>query len=310
MLEQVAVEERLTLLAEPDQRVKVGPCPRRRHRPQELDVTRRHIHVDHEVGAREREENADPLLLEHDRVERKLPVLVVEDGDDERQLFVPVHDLAEHVGRLVPVEGRAEHLDLVVRLEVRPRLTERPQEQVDVALEVAEGPAPAEVAEEPREALPLPVDVRVVAAVDRRVGGDLLRRDGGADEDEVVVRVGAVQDSRDHRVEERLGELGLVVVDQEPDEAELDLPPRGGVELVEFELCAQPLHVLADTFVVEADSLLHRQLRLGPRRALEPPLGLRARLSEEPVVLIEALEQDGCDSLSDRFPFHQQKVGE
>ena len=101
-----------------------------------------------------------------------------------------------------------------------------------------------------------------------------------------------------------------MVVDEQPDEAELDLPPGGGVERVEIELGAQPLDVLADALVVEADPLLHRQLRLGPGRALEALLGLRARLPEEPVVPVEALDQDGCDSLSGRFSFHERKVGE
>ena len=193
----------------------------------------------------------------------------MEDGDDERQLLVPVDDLPEHVRGLVPVERRAEHLDLVVRLEVRPGLADGLEQPVDVALEIGEGDRPAEVAEDADEAVAETALAGVVAAVDRRVGLDLLRRDRGADEDEVVVRVGAAEDPRDHRVEERLGELGLVVVDEEPDEAELDLPPGGGVERVEIELGPQPLDVLADALVVEADPLLHRQLRLRPRRALE-----------------------------------------
>ena len=73
------------------------------------------------------------------------------------------------------------------------------------------------------------------------------------------------------------------------------------------ELGPQPLDVLADALVVEADPLLHRQLGLGPRRALEAALRLRARLPEEPVVPVEALDQDGCDSLSGRFSIHETK---
>ena len=67
--------------------------------------------------------------------------------------------------------------------------------------------------------------VRVVAAVDRRVGVDVLGRHRGAHEDQVVVGVGAPQDPRDHRVEERLGELGLRVVDEQADVDELRLLP-------------------------------------------------------------------------------------
>ena len=140
-----------------------------------------------------------------------------------------VDELAEHVRGLVAVEGRVQHLDLVVRLEVRPRparpLLEGAQHVVEVAVEVGERPAPAEVAEEPREALPLPVDVRVVAAVDRGVGLDVLGRDRRADEDQVVVVVGALQDPRDHRVEEGLGELRLAVLDEQADVVELRVAP-------------------------------------------------------------------------------------
>ena len=141
---------------------------------QELDVAGRHLHVDHEVGARERAEDIDLLWIEQDRVQLEPAVRVVQDGDDEGQLVGAVDELAEHVRGLVAVEGRAQHLDLVVRLEVRPgparTFLDGAQHVIEVALEVGERPAPAEVAEEPREALPLPVDVRVVAAVDRRVG--------------------------------------------------------------------------------------------------------------------------------------------
>ena len=169
------------------------------------------------------------LASSSDRVELEPAVVVVQDRDDERQLLVAVDDLAEHVRGLVPVEGRAEHLDLVVRLEVRPRparpLSSARSTRSTSRSRSANGTAPAEVAEHAHEAFAHAVDVRVVAAVDRRVGLDVLGRDRGADEDQVVVVVGAPQDPRDHRVEERLGELGLAVVDEEPDVAELRLAP-------------------------------------------------------------------------------------
>ena len=120
VLEQVAVEERLALLAEPEHRVQLGARPGRRHLAQELDVAGRHLHVDHEVRAREREEVVDLPRVEHDRVEPEPAGAVVEHGHDERQLQVAVDDLAEHVGGLAAVERRAEHLDLVVPLEVGP----------------------------------------------------------------------------------------------------------------------------------------------------------------------------------------------
>jgi len=154
----------------------------------------------------------------------------VEDRDDERPLLVAVDDLPEHVGGLVAVERRAEHLELVVRLEVRPRLADRFQQASEVAVEVGERHGPAEVGEDPGEAVAKAALAGVIAAVDRRFGLDLLRRDRRANEDQVVVRVGAAEDPRNDGVEERLGEFGLTVVDEEPDEAELHLAPIGRVE--------------------------------------------------------------------------------
>jgi hypothetical protein len=60
----------------------------------------------------------------------------------------------------------------------------------------------------------------VVGAVGRRGGGlvvlDVLGADGRPHEDEVVVEVAAVQDLGGDRVEEGLGQLGLVVVTSRP----------------------------------------------------------------------------------------------
>jgi hypothetical protein len=42
-----------------------------------------HFHIDHEVGARQREEQADPPGVEQDGVEKELAVLVVQDRNGE-----------------------------------------------------------------------------------------------------------------------------------------------------------------------------------------------------------------------------------
>jgi len=207
---------------------------------------------------------------------------------------------------------------------VRPRaarpLGEGAQHAFDVAVEVGEGPAPAEVAQKLREALPLPVDVRVVAAVDRRVGPDVGGRDRRADEDQVVVVVGLLQDPFDHRVEERLGELRLAVLDEQTDVVELRVTPGLIAERPDVELAAQPVDALEDALVVEADPLLHRVLLFHPGARLEQFLGAGARRAEEPVVLVETLDQDGRDlprrvlrsgSASLGLPCpHEHKVGQ
>ena len=315
VLPQLADEQRLPLLAEPDHRVELGARAHRRHRPQELDVARRHLHVDLEVGARGGEEDVDLLAVEQDRVEREPAVRVVQHRDDERQLVVAVDHLAEDVRGLVPVEGRAEHLHLVVRLDVRPRrqLVERREHAVEVGVEVGERARPAEVCEDLLEAGARTALGRVVAAVDRRVGLDRLGRDRRAHEHQVVVRVGAAQDPGRHRVEERLGELRLGVLDQQADVLQLRLAPGLVVERLDVELRAEPLDALADALVVEADPLLHGALLLHPRPPLEPLLRAGAHLPEQAVVPVESLDQDGCDSLSrpTRHPVsHEHTVGQ
>ncbi len=298
---QVAEEQRLALAGEPDRRVELRARPRRHDRLQEMDVPGRHVHVDEEVRAREREEDVDELLLEQDRVERQPARVVVQDGDDERRLGVPVHDLADDVRGLVPVEGGAHHLQLEVRSGdgIAAVVVQRAHHVLDVALEIRERPAPAEVAKDLQERRTQAGLRRVVASVRGRVRRDVLRRNGGAHEHEVVVDVRPPQDARRHRVEERLRELGPLVLDQQPDVEQLRLLPHAVVERVGREIRAQALDVLQHAFVVEADPLLDQPLDGDPVAGVERILRLRARVAEQPVVAVEALEQRLGDSLRD-----------
>src|SRR6266542_2644621 len=291
VMPEVAYEQRLALAGEADRRIELGARPCRHDRLQEMDVARRHVHVDEEVGAREREEDVDALLLEQDRVERERAGLVVQDGDDERRLVVSVHNLADDVRGLVPVEGGAQHLQLKVRCGngLAVVLAQRVQDVLDVPLEVCERPAPAEVVKDLYERRVQPRLRGVVAAVRRRIGGDVLRRDRRAQEHQVVMDVGAPQDARRHRVEERLRELRPLVLDEEADVEQLRLLPHRVVDRVGAELGAQALDVLEYPLVVEADALLDEALHAGPG----------ARRAEQPVVPVEPLEQLVGDSLRD-----------
>ena len=93
--------------------------------------------------------------------------------------------------------------------------------------------------------------------------------------------VGAMQDPGDDRVEERLGELRPLVVDEQADVVQLHLLPGGVVELLGRELAAKPLDALPHALVVEADPLSYRPLRADPVGELEALLGPRARLAKE-----------------------------
>jgi hypothetical protein len=85
------------------------------------------------------------------------------------------------------------------------------------------------------------------------------------------------------------------VVDEQADVLELHVAPRRVGERVDVEARAEQLDALEDALVVEADPLLHRLLQLGPGAAVEELGRACARRPEEPVVLVEALDEDGGD---------------
>jgi len=60
---------------------------------QELDVAGRHLHVDHEVGARERADDVDLLWIEQDRVQLKPAVRLVQDGTTKGSSSWPLTSL-------------------------------------------------------------------------------------------------------------------------------------------------------------------------------------------------------------------------
>ena len=137
---------------------------------------------------------------------------------------------------------------------------------------------------------------RVVAAVGRRIGVDVLGRDRRPDEDEAVMEIGAVEDLAGHRIEERLGAFGLLVIEQQADEMELDLLPQRvggeGVEVGEPEFSEDQLRVFVHAAVVEVDPVASDVLNREPVARLEVALGRPGALAEERVVLVEALEQE------------------
>jgi len=103
------------------------------------------------------------------------------------------------------------------------------------------------------------------------------------------VEVRAVQDLAGHRVEEGLGQFGLVVVDQEADVVQLDLVPdvHGLGAGVVFLL--QPAHAFLDAQVVELDALALGALLAVPVGGFEAVLGPRGLGAEQAVVAIEAI---------------------
>ena len=303
MRDQVAEEHGLALLAQAEHGVELAARLVGHDRAQELHVARGHLHVDQEVGARQREQHRDPPRVEDQRVEVEQAAFVVAHRDRERAFLVAIDRLADDVGGLVAIEGRVQHLDLAVDLHRRP-LAEvgprRAQHEVDVAVEILEAALPVEVLDDAPDGGTQAAVARVVARIHRRVGLDVFGGDRRAREQVVVVEVAAVQDLGGDRVEEGLGELGLAVVDQHADELQLDLLPGAVVEGVGVELVVQSLHRLVDAVVVELHALAHRVELLLPLRGLIELLGAARGLAKDAVVLVEALHQRLRDRLRDR----------
>jgi hypothetical protein len=114
------------------------------------------------------------------------------------------------------------------------------------------------------------------------------------------VEVGAVQDLGGDRVEEGLGQLRLVVVDQQADVVQLDLVPHLHRLLAGLELLLQPQHRLLHAQVVELDAFALRALLAVPVGGLEAVLGARGLGAEQPVVPVEAVEHRLGDVVGER----------
>ena len=220
------------------------------------------------------------------------------DRHGERAHVEAVDDAADDVRGPVAEERAAEHLDLQARRgDERPRhrATERAQQVAQVAAEILEAALEAQVEHDVDQRMAQAAAARVVAAVGRRVGVEVLGRDGGPHEQEAVVEVRAVQDLAGHRVEERLGALGLPVLDQHADVVQLDPRPQrvgaAAAELDRAELALDALGRLLDAPVVEVDPVARDMADREEVAGLEMLLRGARAIAEQRVVLVESFEQ-------------------
>jgi hypothetical protein len=144
----------------------------------------------------------------------------------------------------------------------------------------------------------------VVAAIRRRAVVEVLGRRGRSHEQAPVVEVRPVQQLRRDGVEERLGAFGLAVIDDQADEATLDLRPEcigtAGVRLREVEVALDARHRFGDAAIVEIDAVVRDVADREPVAGFEMALGRARALAEQRVVPVEALEQDLGDDLRRR----------
>src|SRR5437773_8460536 len=135
----------------------------------------------------------------------------------------------------------------------------------------------------------------VVAAIRRDVGIEIFGRRRRTDEDESIVIVRAMQDLARDRREERLGALGLPVIDQESDEMQLDaVPQRIGAaarKARRAKFTFDALDGFSATAVVEVDTIPNDVMDCEPITRLEIALRCTRTLAKQRVMAVEAFEQ-------------------
>jgi hypothetical protein len=144
----------------------------------------------------------------------------------------------------------------MIRLEPqRPSkaLSERSEDVGEVAAEIREAALEPEVKDDVDQRLAQAMLPRIVRAIRRRIGVDVLGRDRGPHEKTTVVEIGAVKDLARYRVEESFRALGLLVVDQEADVLALDFGPGRVIDAAAAEVELEAGNGFRDAAIVEVD---------------------------------------------------------
>src|SRR6185295_7981356 len=211
MMQEITVEKRLALFLQAEHGVDLSRRFVRQQPLEELNVTRRDLHIHHEIGAAESEQDGQMGGVEQDSIEIKTAVAVAQDRDRKRDLSIAVDDLADGVGALVTKKQRSQYLNLVIRLEQdRPSkmFPDSAQQPAGVAIQVAKGIAQAEIAQNPRNRCAQAIPGGVVAAIGGRIGIYVLGCQRRAHEQEIVVVIAAVEDATADGIEKALGKFG------------------------------------------------------------------------------------------------------
>src|ERR1700754_3692411 len=266
MMQQVAIEQILALFLQADRRIDFRFRLARHHRAEELDERGRHFHVDEKIRMREAEDDQQLLAFEQYGIKRELTRPDVMNRNRERHNQIAVDNASDNIGRLVPVEQRREHVNLEVRRfdEGAERVVNRLQYAADVALQVFERRIQLKIRDDALERLREAVLARVIRAIRglrrRFVVFDVLGRDRGTHENEVVVEIRAVQDLAADGIEERLRAFGLAVRGQEADVVQLDLLPDFVVDVFRVVFVFEQFDAFLHAFVVRRDALAREPL--------------------------------------------------
>ena len=290
VLGKLAPEDVFALLVQAEQGVEIAVGAHRQHFAQKTHIAAGHGHVDEKIGAGEGEKHGNLFRVEQRGVDFQTASSVVHHRQREGMAAAAVDDAAEDIGRFVAVEGRIEHLDVQVQFLRRPFRAEVPPRRAHdvrhVGRRVGEGNLPVEMAEYAAQAAAQAGFGGVVGGKHRRIGVDEFGADGRFDKDKAVVEIRLVQHLGRHRIEKRLGQLGLLVVDQQRDVFLFHLRPQILRRPLRQAL-AQNVRRLAHAAVVHLDALRRQILYPLPVAALEQRFGLRGFFAEQAVVFVE-----------------------
>ena len=178
------------------------------------------------------------------------------------------------------IDGSVERLG-----RMRPQRRQHPRE---IPFDIDEGAGQSEVDEHIAQR-PLEASLtRVVGPIARRLAVEIVGGHARANEDEVVMKVGAMQHLGTDRVEEGLGQFGLAMFCQLAHILALDLLPVAGFESGGAKFAADPLDRFADSRVIELDALAGEVANRMPVGRLVAGLGLLGVVAKQRVMPIEA----------------------
>ena len=114
MVKKVAVEQRFALLGQAECGVELAARLFRHQTAQKLHISRRYLHVHHEIRTRKGEQHLQVTLSKQRSVNHQQAGIVVQDGQRKRHFSETVDHFAHHIGAFVAVEQAGEHLQLKI----------------------------------------------------------------------------------------------------------------------------------------------------------------------------------------------------
>ena len=129
---------------------------------------------------------------------------------------------------------------------------------------------------------------------------NVFRAHRRAHEDEIVLKIRAVQNFGRHRIKKRLSQFRLMQINQQANVVQLHLLPNLHRLLPSFEFFFKPQRAFFDPQIVELNPLTLRALLTMPILRFKAMLGALALGAKQLIVAIESIEHRTRDVKSNR----------